>query len=206
MFDKYLVNNGLTEKDLVETFVDSTEHYSGKVVKKMSFDTIKLSDGQTSYRDVAWHDDAVAILVIDKDNNVMMVKQWRYALNQAIWELPAGRIDGKDNEFNIDGSAKTRLQIAKEAGIRELAEETGVIAKDIHFLGEFYASPGFTNEILYLFVSKLDKVCKSCPDNGEFVLNAWVPFDELLCAVLENKIKDGKTISCVLLAKQYLNL
>lgn len=130
--------------------------FKGKIIEVL-LDKVRLCDGTIATRELVMHPGAVAILPVTSKGKVILVKQYRKALEQNIWEIPAGKIDGTDNDS---------LQAAK----RELEEEIQMTG-DFKFINEFYTSPGFANEKIYLYqVNNLQKIKNPKPrDIGEFL-------------------------------------
>ena len=152
--------------------------YSGKIITVRQDDVI-LENGISAKREIVIHPGAVAILV-RKDNYIWLVKQFRYSMGEYVLEIPAGKID--KGELPID------------AAIRELKEEIGFIPNNLKELGEIYPTPGYTNEVIYLyFVDDFTKG-KINPDEDEFIDILKVKVEDFIQLIQENKIKDSKTI------------
>lgn len=100
----------------------------------------KREDGLEYIRDCVEPGDAVVILPVTENNEIIFVKQLREVIGKVALELPAGMIDNKEE--------------AKDAALRELKEETGIIAKNIEFLTSYYSSCGYTNEKIYIYIAK----------------------------------------------------
>lgn len=130
------------------------------------------------------------MVAIDEDNRIIMEKQFRYALNDYLLEIPAGKLDAGEDP----------LVCAK----RELEEETGIIASEWISLGTIATSPGFCNEVIHLYVAKGLSKGEIHWDEDEYVEVERYTFDELLQRISEEKIKDSKTLSALLLAMPYL--
>ena len=136
------------------------------------------------------HPGASAVVAIDEENRIIMEKQFRYALNDYLLEIPAGKLDAGEDP----------LVCAK----RELEEETGIIASEWISLGTIATSPGFCNEVIHLYVAKGLSKGEIHWDEDEYVEVERYTFDELLQRISEEKIKDSKTLSALLLAMPYL--
>ena len=136
------------------------------------------------------HPGASAVVAIDEDNRIIMEKQFRYALNDYLLEIPAGKLDAGEDP----------LVCAK----RELEEETGIIASEWISLGTIATSPGFCNEVIHLYVAKGLSKGEIHWDEDEYVEVERYTFDELLQRIKEEKIKDSKSLSALLLAMPYL--
>ncbi|MDE5852583.1 MAG: NUDIX hydrolase [Oscillospiraceae bacterium] len=174
--------------ELKETRLDGKTIYKGQVITVQK-DLVKLVDGSTSYREVVRHPGGCCVAAIDGDLNLIMVRQFRYAYNKPVLEIPAGKLD-KLNETPF------------EAAKRELSEETGYEAKNWIDLGMIYPTPGYCDENLYMFAATdIKKVCNIHTDEGEFLTVEKLPFDEIVNKIISDEIKDSKTVSAVLKIK-----
>ena len=126
--------------NLIEKQIERTEIFSGVALHVVS-DTVLLPNGNTSVREICLHNGAVAVIPILPDGRVIMERQFRYAHNRVVLEIPAGKLDFKD-------------EIPLEAAKRELREETGAVAEKIIFLGEIAPSPALRSEIIYLYMAE----------------------------------------------------
>ena len=171
-----------------ERKLSSEMKFDGKLIK-VTYDIAEVN-GKEAWREVVHHPGASAIVAIDEDNRIIMEKQFRYALNDYLLEIPAGKLDvGEDP-----------LVCAK----RELEEETGIIASEWISLGTIATSPGFCNEVIHLYVARGLSKGEIHWDEDEYVEVERYTFDELLQRISEEKIKDSKTLSALLLAMPYL--
>lgn len=168
--------------------LSSEMKFDGKLIK-VTYDIADVN-GKEAWREVVHHPGASAIVAIDADNRIIMEKQFRYALNDYLLEIPAGKLDKGEDP----------LVCAK----RELEEETGIIASEWISLGTIATSPGFCNEVIHLYVAKGLSKGKIHWDEDEYVEVERYTFDELLQRIQEEKIKDSKTLSALLLAMPYL--
>lgn len=165
--------------------IESQEIYDG-VILRLYRNKVRLEDGQEAYRELIHHDDAVGILAIDNQDRVLLVKQYRSALDDAIYEIPAGLID------RHNGIADDPLETAK----RELEEETAYQAKEWRFLDSFYVSPGYLDEQIYLFYAhELTEVENPLPlDEGEFLTVHAFTRHEIQEMIEAREIQDLKTL------------
>ncbi|MGZ4161158.1 MAG: NUDIX domain-containing protein [Neobacillus sp.] len=174
---------------LEEKTLKSEEIFSGKVIS-LHLQDVELPNGKHSKREIIKHPGAVAILAITDDKKIVMVEQYRKALERTIVEIPAGKLE-KDEEPVL-------------CARRELEEETGYECANLEWLTSFYTSPGFADEIVHVFLAKgLTKKENSAPlDEDEFVNLEELTLEESLRYIKEQKIYDAKTIFAV----QYLQL
>ena len=125
--------------DMTEKQLSSEYKFKGRIMTAR-VDEVSLPNGKTALREVCEHVGGVGVLPIDKDGNVILVRQFRYAFDTELLEMPAGKMDHGPED-------------AEECGIRELKEETGCTAGRIVPLGAIYPSPGFLTEVTYLFAA-----------------------------------------------------
>lgn len=168
--------------------LSSEMKFDGKLIK-VTYDIADVN-GKEAWREVVHHPGASAVVAIDEDNRIIMEKQFRYALNDYLLEIPAGKLDAGEDP----------LVCAK----RELEEETGIIASEWISLGTIATSPGFCNEVIHLYVAKGLSKGEIHWDEDEYVEVERYTFDELLQRIKEETIKDSKTLSALLLAMPYL--
>lgn len=174
---------------LEETTIRSETLFEGRVLR-LTHDEVELPDGSRSKREVVYHRGGVCVAALDKDNNLLFVRQFRYPYREAVLELPAGKLE----------AGSTPL----ENGKRELLEETGAVGYSYISLGQVYPSPGYTSEIIHLYACRIASESDSCPDEGEFVELSRVPLDKAVEMVLNNQIFDAKTQIAVLKTKLLL--
>lgn len=168
--------------------LSSEVKFDGKLIK-LTYDIADVN-GKEAWREVVHHPGASAIVAIDEDNRIIMEKQFRYALDDYLLEIPAGKLDKGEDP----------LVCAK----RELEEETGIVASEWISLGTIATSPGFCNEVIHLFVAKGLSKGEIHWDEDEYVEVERYTLDELLQRIQEETIKDSKTLSALLLAMPYL--
>ena len=167
---------------LRERKINSTQIFDGKVIKIYK-DLVQCPNGNNSYREIVKHHGGVCILAIDKDNNVFMEKQYRYAYDEVLYELPAGKLE--ENEVPLD------------AAYRDFEEETGYKAINLKSLGVMYPTCGYSNEIIYLFFTNdFIKTSRHLDDDEEIEI-IKMPLNEIIDYINDNTIKDAKTICAV---------
>ena len=161
-------------------------------ILEFRIDTVEAADGHRSTRDVAGHPGGVCVVPIDKDDRVLLVRQWRHAAGRALLEIPAGTLDR-----HPDGSIEDHAG----AAARELEEETGSRAGTWRYLGGFWTAPGFTSELMHLYLAT-DLVAVDegglGPDEDERLELQPLPFDEALAMVERGELPDAKTIAGLL--------
>lgn len=156
--------------------------YNGKILN-LRKDDISLPNGKPAIREIVEHNGGSCILC-QKGDSVYMVKQFRYAYGEELWEIPAGKLEkGED---------------PKITAIRELEEEAGLKAKDMTLLFEIYPSPGYTNEIIRLYRAENVTETATSFDEDEFLTGRWFTLDELKKMMQTGEIKDGKTLIALL--------
>jgi len=169
--------------DLTETMLITTPQYQGIVVD-VRVDTVRLPDGSQSKREVVSHPGGVAILPITEEGNVILVRQYRYAMGSELLEVPAGKLEpGEDHRFSA---------------LRELEEEVGVIPDHLEYLGGLFVSPGISTETIHLYLATGLKQGQCHPDEGEFLKIETMPFEQLLEQVLAGQVSDAKTAALVM--------
>jgi ADP-ribose pyrophosphatase len=155
-------------------------------------DTIERADGSRSTREIAGHPGAVAILAIDADDRVLMVRQYRVAAGQALLEIPAGTLDVAD-----DGT----IEDPELAAPRELEEETGMRAGSWRLLTRFFTAPGFTSELMHLYLATDLRSAdgqRLGPDDDEHLLLERLPWPDALAAAERGEIADAKSLVALL--------
>ncbi|MFZ7945132.1 MULTISPECIES: NUDIX hydrolase [Bacillaceae] len=174
---------------LEEKTLRSEEIFSGKIVS-LYLQDVELPNGKQAKREIIKHPGAVAILAITNDNKIVVVEQYRKALERTIVEIPAGKLE-KGEEPEV-------------CARRELEEETGYECKSLELLTSFYTSPGFADEIVHVYLAKGLKKKENAAslDEDEFVNLEELTLEEAFQYVKEQKIYDAKTIYAV----QYLQL
>ncbi|AZT90366.1 NUDIX hydrolase [Caldicellulosiruptor changbaiensis] len=175
--------------DLYEKTIESKLIYDGSFIS-LKVDKVLLPDGKTSQRAIVLHSGAAVVVPVDQENNVVLIKQFRKPIEKVIIELPAGKLDKNEDP----------LSCAK----RELEEETGFRAQEFIKLTEIYTTPGFSNEVIHVYLARGLSQGSSHTDLDEFVEVFKVSLDEAILMVKNGEIKDAKTIIGLLFAKMFL--
>ena len=175
-----------------ETKIQSETIYDGKILK-LNKDIVKLQNNSKTYREIIHHPGACCVVAIDQNKDILMVRQFRYAINQQILEIPAGKLDVPE---------ESPLLAAK----RELLEETGFEAKNWTELGVIYPSPGYCDEKIYLYVAtKIKKVSELNLDKDEFLTPQKYNLDYIIKKIQSGEITDSKTICAILKVKMLID-
>lgn len=193
--DPALPNPGLRsfgDDPLEEQVVASHLIHRGRYME-FRVDTIERADGTRGTRDVVRHPGAVAVLALDADGRLLLVRQWRIPAGRALLEIPAGTLDVHDGVTEDPDAAAPR----------ELEEETGHRAASWRKLATFWTAPGFASELMHLYVATgLDGVAdddgRLAPDDDENLELSRVTIDEALAMVDAGEISDAKTILGIL--------
>ena len=151
----------------------------------------ELPNGKQAAREIAVHVGASAVLPVDSEGNVYLVRQFRAPIDQVLLEIPAGKLD----HVNED-----RLLAAK----RELKEETGLDANDWLHLCDTFTTPGFSNEKISLYLARDLISGESRPDEDEFLNLIKMPFEEAFRMVMCGEIRDAKTQIALSMAKHII--
>ncbi len=152
--------------------------------------TLQLPNNKARPYDLVEHMNSVAIIPVDKKGMVYFVSQFRVGADDILLELPAGLLDPGEEPIT--------------SAHREVREETGMAANELLLLGEFYLSPGYTNEYMSVFLAKDLYPSPLEPDDDEFINLVTIPVDEVYRMAYAGEFKDGKTLAALLLAKPFL--
>ena len=177
--------------NLREIKVSSEEIFDGYILHVFK-DMIELPNGKSASREVIRHVGAVAVVPVAEDGKVIVERQFRYPLDCVITEIPAGKLDGKEED---------RLSAAK----RELEEETGITATEWIDLGDYHPAAAYCDELITIYLARGLTQGERHLDEDEFLNIEEVPLDELVQEVMAGKITDGKTQVGILKAYYYLH-
>ncbi len=167
-----------------EKTIKSELVYKGKIFN-LRVDKVVLPNGRETKREIIEHSGSVAILPLINKDKFLFVKQFRKPIEKALLEIPAGRIEKGEN--------------LKECARRELMEETGYKASNFKKLASVYLAPGYSSEIIHILLARNLKKSKSNPDDDEFIKTVILNKKEIFDEIIDNKIKDSKTIVGILL-------
>ena len=171
---------------IMEQTIDSKRVFDG-IILHIDHLTNRLPNGRTAPREVARHIGASAVVPVDDEGNVWLVRQFRAPCDRVLLEIPAGKLDSPGED---------RLLAAQ----RELAEETGLTAASWTHLTDIYTTPGFTDERISLYLARELSAGESHPDDDEFLNLVRVPLKELVAMIHRGEVPDSKTICAVLMA------
>lgn len=175
--------------DCTEKRIDGEIKYQGVIVT-VRLDRAELVNGKIVKREVVEHPGGVTILPVDENGICTMVRQFRYPFGRMMLEAPAGKLEPGEDPL--------------ESAVRELGEETGYTADQLVELGTCCTSPGFSSEVLHIYLALGLHEGKSHPDEDEFLNTEKISLADLSRMVMEGEIDDAKTIVAVLKAEKYL--
>jgi ADP-ribose pyrophosphatase len=164
--------------------VSTRRLYAGKVLN-LDLDEVVEPGGVQAHREVVRHQGSVAALVVRGDDRIVLVRQYRHAVREAVWELPAGRLDGGETP---------------EEGVqRELQEEIGFRAGSLEKIAFFYTTPGFCDESMHVFRATALTPSKLKADDDERIETGAFTLDEARAMIHAGQLREGKTLVAVLL-------
>jgi len=169
--------------------LESSTKFSG-VVFNAKVEKVVLPNGHETFRELVDHKGGASIVAVDKNGDIILVKQYRHAANSEVLEIPAGVIEPKEDHAIT--------------AARELQEETGYTAKKITHLTSMYAAVGYCNEILHIYLGEDLTEGEQNLDEGEFVTVHRYPLETVIDMIFSGEIKDAKTIAGVLAYKELL--
>lgn len=169
--------------------IESAEVYQGWRIVVLR-DKVQYPDGVERVYDVIEHPGAVTMVPVDETGNIWLIEQYRYAVKDTLLELPAGTLEANE--------------APEVSAIRELREEIGVTADHLQKIGEMYLAPGYSSEYMHIYLATDLREAPLEKDPGEFIDVIKLPATEVYQMVAEDKIRDGKTIAGLALARPYI--
>ncbi len=167
--------------DYVEKTVKKNYIYKGKILTVRKDDAL-LPNGEPCIREIIEHSGGACVLYVE-DGKILLVRQYRYAYGESVYEIPAGKLEiGED---------------PMKAAARELEEEAGIKANRLELLFVNYPTPGYTNEKIYIYRAFGGEKVPAHLDEGEFLDVEYVPVEKVKAMLKNGEIKDGKTIIAV---------
>lgn len=177
--------------DMTETTLNSEVIYRGKILT-LERQRVRLMDGRESDREIVRHNGGAAVVPVDEHGDVYLIRQFRKALDAETLEIPAGKLEQDEAPY--------------DCAIRELKEETGLMSERVESLGAFYPSPGYTDEMLHIYLATDLRTGRQSPDPDEFLRVVRMPMTDVLDAIREGRIHDAKTVIGLLKAKDILKV
>ena len=177
------------DAQFTETMLESRQIFNGKILKVRQ-DQVLLPNGARTSREVVEHPGAVAVVPVDADGRILLVRQYRYPINQVILEIPAGKLDPGETP--------------EECARRELAEETGYSAGSLKKLSAIFTTPGFSNEVIHLYLAEKLTPTDQKPDEDEFIAAELYSREEVRRMLADGTICDAKSMLGLLLAESCL--
>ncbi len=162
--------------------------YDGQIVK-LRVDTVRIPGGRETRREIVEHSDCVAIVAIDADDSVLLVKQFRKSVEKELLEIPAGGIDPGEDPVT--------------AVRREMQEETGYLPQKVERLGGFYSTPGYCTEYLHLYLATDLTPSQLFAEDTESIKLVRVPISQIPSLIASGKICDAKSIAGLLTFLEY---
>ena len=159
--------------------IDISEKFRGRVVQ-VNVERVQLPNGTVADLEIIHHPGGAAVVAVDEQQRVCLLRQFRHAANGYLWELPAGKIDHREPP----------LQTAQ----RELAEEGGCTAACWDSLGEYLSSPGVFTEVIHLYLATSLTHTGTQLEEHEVIEVHWKPFDEVLRMAYSGELRDGKSL------------
>ncbi len=169
--------------NLSEKGISQSYKYRGRIVN-MRVDEALLPDGTVALREVVEHNGGVCIVALTDEDEIYLVRQFRYPYSEVIYEIPAGKRDGDEDPLM--------------GAVRELKEETGTTAEKIIPIGQLYPSPGYCGEVIYMFAATGLSEGEKQLDEDEFLEAEKLPFKRVVDMIMSGEIKDAKTQAAVL--------
>ena len=165
--------------------------HQGRVIK-VSSERLRYANGREFDIDFVKHPGAAAVVAVDDDQRVCVVRQYRHGVEDFLWEIPAGKLDaGEAPEI---------------CAVRELAEETGVRARQWTSLGLYIPAPGIFTEVIHLYLARDLEIGAAAPDADEELQLQWLPLADALQKLLQGEWNDGKTALALWRAQHHLQL
>ncbi|KYZ77503.1 ADP-ribose pyrophosphatase [Anaerosporomusa subterranea] len=171
---------------LIEKPISSERIYEGAIVN-IRRDTVTLPNGKSATREVVEHPGAVAVVPVTDDGKVILVRQFRHPIGQLLLEIPAGKLDKGEHP---DDCAR-----------RELEEETGFVASQLRRIASIFTTPGFTNEIIHIYLATGLTATAQHPDEDEFLAVEYYDRDQIKELLAAGELQDSKTALGLLLTE-----
>lgn len=165
-----------------ETKIKRDKIFEGKVISVYK-DEVRCENERLATREIVHHNGGASILALTELEEVILIKQFRYVVGDYIYELPAGKIEKGEDPL--------------ACAIREFTEETGYYSSDMKFLTKIYPTPGYSDEIIYIYMTKSFVKKETKFDFDEDIKTYLIPLSEVELMILRNEIMDSKTIAAI---------
>ncbi len=176
----------MKDQELTEVYLDGSVVFPGKIIRLEHWN-VRLPNGSVALREVACHPGASAVVALDEENNIILVRQHRIAVGRLTLEIPAGKLDSADEDPFLCAQ-------------RELSEETGMVAANWEKLTCLETTPGFCNERIHIYLATGLSQGDVHPDEDEFVATIRMPLSEAVARVMDGTFRDGKTALAIMMA------
>ena len=171
-----------------EKTISSKIFFTGRAVN-LKINTVQMPDGRQTTREIVEHANCIAVVAVDENDNILLVKQFRDAVDKDLLEIPAGGIDsGEDIEIAVK---------------REMQEETGYLPQKLMKLGGFYSAPGYSSEYLYLYLATDLIPSRLTAEDTEGIELVRVPVNEIQTLLVSGRIEDAKSIAGLYMFLEY---
>jgi ADP-ribose pyrophosphatase len=174
----------MNDSHLIESPLASQLIYDGKIVHLYK-DTVTLPDGTPAIREVIRHVGAVCVVPLTDEGEVVCVRQFRYPHAKVLLEIPAGKLDSKEED-------------RPSAALRELREETGALCQTLTPLGQLLTTPAFVDEVIDMYLAEGLTFGDRDLDEDEFLDVVRIPLEKLVDMILQGDVTDAKTQAAVL--------
>jgi 8-oxo-dGTP pyrophosphatase MutT (NUDIX family) len=164
--------------------------FKGRVLN-LNLEQVRLPNGRVAELEIAHHPGGAAVVAVDAEGRVCLLRQFRHAAGGWLTELPAGKLDGGEPPL--------------ECARRELAEEAGISARRWEKLGEFFSSPGVLTEVIHLFLAQDLEPADASPEEHEVLEASWVPLQEAMGLAASGQLQDAKSVIGLLWARERLS-
>ena len=175
---------------LFEKTLHSETKFEGRIIT-VKLDDVELENGSHAKREIVCHNGGVCAAVLTENDEILLVRQFRYPYQEVLLELPAGKLEKGEDPF--------------EAGKRELKEETGAVANKYISLGKLYPTPGYCGEIIYMYLATELEFGEQSPDEDEFLEVYKISLEKAVEMVMAGDLPDSKTQTMILKINQLKN-
>jgi 8-oxo-dGTP pyrophosphatase MutT (NUDIX family) len=166
-----------------------TTVFAGRVIQ-VNVERVRLPNDAVADLEIVHHPGGAAVVAVDDEKRVCLLRQYRHAANGWVWELPAGKIDSREPPL--------------ETAQRELEEEAGVAAAEWRSLGDYLSSPGVFTEVVYLFLATRLRTLQVRPEMHEVFEVHWRPLDAVVSMAKDGELRDGKSLVAIFRAAALL--